>query len=95
MGPFRGKEPEKQADPRSSCEPSGPIQSDALRSEREGSPTALVEASALANAARELLRAGLGDQARPIVERLAVVLEGMSGPKADVVDLGAERAKRG
>jgi hypothetical protein len=54
----------------------------------------LREAAALANAARELLRAGLAADARPIVERLATMLEAARGPRAEVVDLGSERAKR-
>jgi hypothetical protein len=54
----------------------------------------LTEAAALAAAARELLRAGLVADARPIVERLAAVLEAARWSRALVVDFAAAKAKR-
>jgi hypothetical protein len=49
---------------------------------------------ALATAVDALLSAGLTDQARPIVRELRSALEAAQGPRARVIDLSVERAKR-
>jgi hypothetical protein len=61
---------------------------------RGRSHDAWTKAGALANAARELLRARLGEDARPLVERLADLIEEERGTVGEVVDFGSERAKR-
>jgi hypothetical protein len=52
------------------------------------------QAIALARAADVLLAAGLADEARPLVGKLAAVLVAIGGPLAEVIDLGLERTKR-
>lgn len=54
----------------------------------------LLEASALANAARELLRFGFAEDARALIVQLCHVLDMATGPRAEVVDLATERAKK-
>lgn len=55
----------------------------------------LRELAALAVAGRELLRAGLAAEARPLLERLAAALEGaVAASTPRTVDLVAERARR-
>lgn len=53
-----------------------------------------VKLSALVAAVDALLSASLTDQARPLVRELRALVEAAQGPRAVVVDLRSERARR-